>query len=337
MRIVHVVRSDGFAGVERYICVVANELAARGHEVHAVGGEPTRMRQELGSTVGHSPAASSLEVVSALARLGKRDVVHAHMTAAEVACACAEHWNGAPIVSTRHFPDRRLARFPAALGRLVGRRLAVQIAISEFVAAAIGEPAVVIHNGVPQRPQAAVAHPTVLLLQRLQPEKAPLEAIEIWATSRLGEAGWRLLVAGAGTLDRAARELVRSLGIAESVRFLGHVAETDALLAGAAVLLAPASAEPFGLSVVEAMAHGVPVVAAAGGAHLETLGDHGLLYAPGNTDEAAALLNRLAEDRELRLRVGGELRARQRSLFGLEAHVARLEDLYKWTCGTAAG
>ncbi len=67
------------------------------------------------------------------------------------------------------------------------------------------------------------------------------------------------------------------------MELVGHVAETDALLAGASILLAPAPREPFGLSVVEAMAHGLPVVAAGGGAHLETVGDDGLLFPRGDT------------------------------------------------------
>ena len=39
--------TDAFAGVERYVCQVANGLAARGHRVDAIGGDPDRMRAEL--------------------------------------------------------------------------------------------------------------------------------------------------------------------------------------------------------------------------------------------------------------------------------------------------
>ena len=80
----------------------------------------------------------------------------------------------APIGSTRHFPGSRFAIEPAS-GGFIGRRLSTQISISKFVARGIGEPSVVIPNGVSARPQADLDQPIVLMLQRLQPEKAPLE------------------------------------------------------------------------------------------------------------------------------------------------------------------
>ena len=53
LSVVQVVRSDAFAGVERYICQVANELVRRGHHVVAIGGDPGRMRTELRPKVAH--------------------------------------------------------------------------------------------------------------------------------------------------------------------------------------------------------------------------------------------------------------------------------------------
>ena len=103
----------------------------------------------------------------------------------------------------------------------------------------------------------------------------------MWAKSRLADGGWRLLIAGSGSLETPLRELAKALGVEDCVSFLGHVADTDSLLRDAAVLLAPAPAEPFGLSVAEAMAFGVPVVAARGGAHPETLGPDGRYFEPG--------------------------------------------------------
>ena len=72
--------------------------------------------------------------------------------------------------------------------------------------------------------------------------------------------------------------------------------DTDRLLASSSVVLAPAPAEPFGLSVVEAMAHGLAVVAAEGGAHTETVGDDGCSSRRA-TPAAARALVRLADDR----------------------------------------
>jgi len=101
-------------------------------------------------------------------------------------------------------------------------------------------------------------------------------------------------------------------------------------MAGASILLAPAPQEPFGLSVVEAMARGVPVVAAAGGGHLETAGRArpDCLFPPGNVAAAANRLATLGDDRQLRRSCGDDLRSYQRTHLSIEAHVDRLLAVY---------
>jgi glycosyltransferase involved in cell wall biosynthesis len=326
---VQAVRSDAFAGVERYVTTAANELNRRGHRVHVIGGDPNRMPLELSEEVGYSPGSSTREVFAAL--LGRKQValVHAHMTAAELAAVASSLHHRAPIVSTRHFPDRRARRAIARPAAVVIRlALAQQITISRFVAEGIFEPSLLLYNGVPSRAQAQLVAPRVLMLQRLEEEKCPDVGLRAWAKSELGQKGWQLVVAGSGSRAAAARRESAKLGASDSVLFLGSVSDTDALLCDASVLIAPAAAEPFGLAVVEAMAHGVPVVAAAGGAHRETLGTDGLFFAPGDVETAASHLRRLGEHVAWRREVGTRLRARQQRLFSLDSHIARLEQVY---------
>ena len=329
LAILQVVRSDGFAGVERYICQVSNVLADRGHRVVVIGGDPTRMRSELVAGVDHVAAATVARTTLALVGRRRVDVVHAHMTAAETAAWLARPVQRAPIVATRHFADDRGSSGPARLvARLVARSITVDIAISRFVADTVGGPTVLIPNGVPGRDQAALESPTVVMLQRLTEEKAPEVGIEAWARSGLGDTGWRLVVAGRGDRRHDLVAAAGRLGVGGSVDFVGQVADTDGLLAAASVVLATAPREPFGLSVVEAMAHGVPVVAAAGGAHLETVADAGVLFPAGDATAAARALVELASSRTRRLEVGAALRQRQQDLYSLEDHVSRLEEVY---------
>ena len=95
--------------------------------------------------------------------------------------------------------------------------------------------------------------------------------------------------------------------------------------------LATVPIEGFGLAVLEAMACGLPVVAADGGAHSELLGGLGQYFSPGDADQAAAALRLLAGDRPLRDRLGVEVRSRQQAAFSLEAHGAALETVYHST------
>ncbi len=327
--VAHVVVTDAFAGVERYVCQVADELARRGHTVVAVGGNPERMRAELDDAVTFRPAPSLPGAALTLGRRPRPDLVHVHMTAAEGAAWLARPVTRAPIVATRHFARERGSSAPArALARLTSRAVSRDIAISRFVADTVRDPTVLIPNGVPDRPAAGLESTTVVMMQRLEPEKQPDVGLRAWARSGLGDRGWRLVVAGIGDLRPAMEHLVGELGVEGSVRLVGQVEDTDQLLAGAAVFLAPAPAEPFGLSVVEAMAHGVPVVAADGGAHRETVGEDGLLFAAGDAAAAAAALATLAGDPALRRAMGTRLRRRQQEQFSLRGHVDQLEALY---------
>ena len=219
------------------------------------------------------------------------------MTSAEGAAWLARPWHRAPRVATRHFArDRGSSAINRALSRITSRGIARDIAISRFVADSIGTPSVLIPNGVPDRPQAPLESPAVLMLQRLDSEKAPEVGIRAWSASGLGHHGWRLLVAGGGDLRGSLAQLAHDLGIDDSVEFLGQVTATDDLLARASVFLAPAPEEPFGLSVVEAMAHGIPVVAARGGGHLETVADSGVLFTPDDPKAAGEALAELGAE-----------------------------------------
>jgi glycosyltransferase involved in cell wall biosynthesis len=102
-------------------------------------------------------------------------------------------------------------------------------------------------------------------------------------------------------------------------------------MATAGLLLAPRPDEAYGLSVVEAMAVGLPVVAAAGGGHLETVGpvSGSGLFPPEDVAGAAAALRALAVDEGRRAGYGEDLRAAQRERFTLEAQQRATDEVYR--------
>lgn len=312
------------------MCQVANGMVERGHSVVVIGGSPDRMTAELNPAVTHLAADGPAIGALTLARQRDADIVHVHMTAAEIAAWLARPFQRAPIVATRHFARDRGSSAPVrALAHLASRSINADIAISRFVADSISGPSRLIYNGVADCPAAPLETRRVVMMQRLDTEKATDVGLRSWAASRLWDSGWRLLVAGGGRQRPTLEALADDLGIRSSVDFLGAVDDTDALLAGGGIFLAPAPAEPFGLAVIEAMAHGLPVVAAAGGAHPETVGDDELLFAPGDVEAAASLLRILAADTGERRRVGQLLRHRQKEQFSLVRHLDEIEALYR--------
>jgi len=237
-----------------------------------------------------------------------------------------------PLVTTRHFAAPR-GRDTASrqIWGVLPHFMAEEIAISQFVADHAGTPCVVIPNGIPARPSFAVERrPVVLVAQRLDAEKDTATALLGWARSGLADEGWTLDVAGRGGEADYLADLASDLGVAASVRFLGHVDDLDRRMAEASMLVASAPAEPFGLSVVEAMASRLPVVVAAGGAHSELVepvaGE--LLFTPRQANQLADRLVALAADAAHRAELGERLHARFEAEYTVERHVDRLEELY---------
>jgi glycosyltransferase involved in cell wall biosynthesis len=329
-RVVHCIRSDSFAGVERYVANVAPELARRGWDVHVIGGDPARMRAELG-LVRHTPADTTRAVVSGLYRHARGAIVHTHMTAAELAATSVHLLRGFPFVTTRHFASPRGSSAIARLGApLIARAVDRQISISRFVSERIREPSTVVLSGVPSVEMELAPESLVLVAQRLEPEKQTDIAIRAWAASSLRNEGWQLTVAGNGSRREELTGLAASLGVHDSVEFAGVQTDMASLMSRAAIFLGPAPTEPFGLSVVEAMAAGVPVVAARGGGHIETVGaasEHSL-FSAGDWRAAAEMLDSLGADPGARRRRGLELQAWQREHLSIEAHVDQLERVY---------
>jgi glycosyltransferase involved in cell wall biosynthesis len=327
LRIVHLVQSATFAGVERYVSDVATVLAARGHRVCVVGDD--RVFGDLfdATAVELCHARSFADAVRRVARSCRdADVVHVHMTKAEAAMVVAWPWCHRPVVSTRHFAQRRGSSIVGrAVAPFVRRRVTQQIAISRFVASAIGEASVVIPNGVRDASASALAGRVVLMAQRLEDEKRTEDALLAWSASGLGPDGWELWIAGRGARREPLEALVRELGLV-GVSFLGQRGDLEDLRTRVAMVLATAPAEPFGLSVAEAMAAGVPVIAADGGAHRETVGEctPSLLYRVGDASGCAEVLRRVADDVELRRDLGVRVRGFQRANLRLDDHVDRL-------------
>lgn len=336
LRILHVIHSDEFAGVEQFVRRLATAQSAD-HDVRVVGGDPALMSAPLEAAgVRFRPSGSLARLVSTVRVTASRvDVINTHMTAADVATVVATvpHRVAPAIVATRHFSQRRGSTGPDAIYRLVERRLDAEIAISRAVAESIAVRSTVIHPGVdpiaptPESDRRRV----VLMAQRLQPEKHSEVGLRAFARSGLADTGWALEIAGVGDERDHLERIARELGVAEDVRFLGFRSDVGDLMRRSGILLATSPFEHFGLTVLEAMAAGLPVVATAAGGHVEMLGaihGHGL-FPSDDAAAAAALLLRLGMDTEARTALGAAQRTRQVADFTLRSQVAATDAVYR--------
>lgn len=330
LRIVHVVCTNRFAGTERYVARLAEAQVAAGHQVHVLSGSV--LRERLAPGVGHAPGATVRDALRSMRSLSSADVLHAHMTDAEAVLALHPGHRAAHRVVTRHFAQRRgSSPIRRAAATVAGTRLDGQIAVSRYVADRIEGSATVIHPGVPVMPASAGPRERILLVvQRLEAEKATDLALSAFA--RAGLAGdWRMQVAGTGACADDLRGHADRLGIAAHVEFLGARDDVPALLSRAAAFVAPCPNEHFGLSVVEAMSAGLPVIASASAGHLESAGpvDPTWLFAPGDVNGAATRLRRVAEDPGAGRAYGDALRVRQQDLFTIERWQSETDRFYR--------
>jgi glycosyltransferase involved in cell wall biosynthesis len=128
-----------------------------------------------------------------------------------------------------------------------------------------------------------------------------LQAVSILAAAR---PGLELRMAGRGKDTERVRALIAELGIGSNVQILGAVSEAERqeLFAGAAVQLMPSRFEGFGMVAAEAMAAGVPLVAAAAGSLPEVVAppEGGVLVPAGDAEALAAATARLLDSPALR-------------------------------------
>ena len=161
-----------------------------------------------------------------------------------------------------------------------------------------------------------------LFVGRLSREKGLMDLMEAWRIVRdfaQDPAARRgvLVIAGPDmdghpwNVGPAARELAARHGLASSVRFLGSIDPVDPVLRAADVLVQPSHFEALGLSAIEALACGVPVIASAVGGLLDFMRDdgNGMLVPPNDAAALAAALRAVIDDEDLRRRLASRTRA----------------------------
>ncbi|MFE3560013.1 glycosyltransferase [Streptomyces sp. NPDC059193] len=164
-------------------------------------------------------------------------------------------------------------------------------------------------NPLPFMPQAPAPRTAkvVASVGRLAFEKGVDLLLDAWADAAPHHPDWVLRIYGAGLEEEALRAHCTTLGLDDSVEWMGSTGDVLGALRGASVFAQASRAEGFPITLLEAMAAGLPVAAfdcAPGVREIVTHGEDGLLARLGNTMELAGHLDALMSDREMRDRLG---------------------------------
>jgi glycosyltransferase involved in cell wall biosynthesis len=325
--VLHVLPHPG-GGAEAYIDILARDERFD-HERYAIGTSRSRLRGFASLPVRWPRIAIRARAV---------DVVHAHGDTAAI--LAAPLLAGRPSLITTH-GLHRLRRSHGRSGAPARRGMRAAIAAAAItictstaerdeLAALVGEGLrprlVVIPNGVEVGPRSGPAERArerarlgigddelvALFAGRLEPRKEPLAAVEAAARARRDGDRVVLLVAGDGPLEAA---IAARAG--EAVRPLGFRADIASLYAAADVFILPSRVEGMPMSLLEAMARGLPAIVADAPGSVEAVGETGIVVPPDPAGLAVAL-GSLAADRGRLARLGSAARERVAAEFGAE-------------------
>ncbi|MDQ1706271.1 MAG: hypothetical protein QOF18_2637 [Frankiaceae bacterium] len=308
IRVLHVMGGAAVGGIERQLLLLLPRLkpATEPHVVLLRGGPlqgsfgalvPTEVIPKFGKV---DPVCLARLVASM--RRHRPDVVHTWGSTANLWGSLAARLAGMPRIVVSD------GAIDAWKGRLLRKADAVLYGWADTVtgnSAAVVEASVqrgawpararVISNGV-EVPATIASRGdrdpgTLLFLGRMHPDKGPDLMVEAFRSIAVERPDLRLVMAGAATqpverqLERTVRDAVNAAGLADRVEFTGPVDDPSGWLRRAAVLVLPSRTEGSPNVVLEAMAHGTPVVATAVGGVPELLRDGraGRLVPAGDT------------------------------------------------------
>lgn len=153
----------------------------------------------------------------------------------------------------------------------------------------------------------------VAVIAAIEPRKGQEVLIRALPKILASSPGVKVLLAGKDDISQPERALAEELGLADKVCFAGFRSDVKDVIAAADIIAAPSFLEGLGVSIMEAMACGKPIVASNVGGIPESVvdGETGLLVEAGNIDLLAEAVAKLANDEALRKDMGrkGQLRA----------------------------
>lgn len=356
VRVMIVIHGLETGGAEMMVLHLARELSRAGHPVRVVSlhGDETDvaglMRRAGVDVVALNKAGGPDPRTVLRLRAQMRDfspaVVHTHLPVLEYVLPAARlYGRRVRIIHTVHNLAREETRHRVL--RAVNRRAfshgVVPVALNEEVRSSIcreyalpASAVPVVGNGIdldafrgPQRRGPRGAGARLLCVARLAPAKN--HALLLRTVARLRESGRdvSLTLVGDGPLRGALEERARELGISQRVRFAGRRTDTPAFYRDCDLFVLLSDYEGMPMSIIEAMASGLPVVATRAGGVAELV-DDGVNGALVEADAAAAAeaIAAICDDPALYARLSAGA-VKTSSRYSAEAMMEKYVDLYR--------
>jgi len=358
-RVLHLIDSLAMGGAEQLLVTYAAQARRAGVALTVISLKPASdspVKQRLldeGAQVYLLPEARlfSLARFARLLRLLRGetwDVLHTHLTYANILGILAARLLGKPVIASMHNILRGRTALRERLERWLLPFASRIVAVGEQVGAELtplfpGKVETIV-NAVPElsavsasrraelRRELGIDSSALLLLAvgRLTAQKAFDDLLQALALLRPAFPQVLLWVAGEGELRPALEAQTEALGLNSTVRWLGIRRDIPDLLAAADVYVSASRWEGLSVALLEAMSAGLPpVVTAVGDAPRVVQPGCGLLTPPSDPQALAQTLQPLLGDAALRSSLGRSARQRVQAEYGAAAWYERMQLLYR--------
>lgn len=322
MRILQVITSLHTGGAEKLIVEIVPRLRKMGHSVDVClfNGVDTPFKQDLAKCgcriydiSYNSHYYSPFKILKLWKIMCKYEIIHTHNTAPQFFASIAGLFCSAVLITTEHSTSnqRRQYRFFKMVDRWMYERYKTVICISKKAESNLREylqdcqvNIVTIFNGVDvdrfysaepiSRLISQEGKYIVIMVAAFRKEKDQDTLVR--AFSHLDKNKYELWLVGEGTREKAVRDLVKDLGLQNTVRFLGRRSDIPSVLHTADIVVMSSHYEGLSLSNIEGMSVGKPFIASDVDGLREMTENAGLLFPHQDDVALAELIIRLHDD-----------------------------------------
>jgi len=284
-------------------------------------------------------------------------IVHTHMYHANTYGRLASLLAGVPHrIATIHTTGGHPRLKQRIMNRLLNRSTDRVVVVSEVARRALlaegglhENDTIMIHNGVDtsrfrkgaskamvrQMLGVAPGDLVVTVVARLEPEKRHHDLLRAFHDVREDLRNVHLLVVGGGSMAGVLAHEVRELGLEDHVTMTGQREDVPDILNASDLFVLPSSREGAPMSVLEAMAAGVPVVASAVGGVPELVGDDaGITYPSGDVGALTSAMRECLRNTSRRVIMGDAAQERVAAQFSADRMVQHLQAVYAQVLAT---
>lgn len=346
MKILHVITSMGMGGAQRLLvdliplqkakgnqvlvaCLFAYENRAFIDTIHSVGVEIVQL---------YYNRINLLTTILRLSKLmRKQDVVHVHLYPALYISAIASLFIHTPLVWTEHSTSnsRRSKSWLRPIERWVyskyNRLISISQQTQDNLISWIGQQAgrnVIINNGVDNKRFKSI-HKTVddytlIMISRFTASKDQETVIRAMKYIN-GDTVLRFV--GDGETREKCEKLAKELGVYNRIEFLGSRSDIAELICSSYIGVQSSNWEGFGLTAVEIMSAGKPVVASNVNGLRQVVEGAGVIFEHGNERELADIINKLLNDTDYYNRIAMACMLRS-EMYSIERTSEKYLDIY---------